>query len=114
MEEFKRKNSDFNKSDDSFFSSITWEGFVASALTIFTSDHFKPSDFPLAALVTEYFTENDDVMDCEGSEGDISKGKQEIQRICHYFSSWLGEGDIEIEVPCLDDNDINQGKNIAS
>ena len=62
---------------------------IASALTALTSDHFVPSDFSdssaLEALVTEYFTGNDEVTDCEGSEGDESEGKQEIVRICITF-----------------------------
>lgn len=53
---------------------------IASALTVLTSDHYVPSDFPdsgaLEALVTEYFTGSDDVTDYEGS--DDSEGKQEM------------------------------------
>jgi len=58
---------------------------VASALTVLTGEQFIPSDFPdnsaLEALVTEYFTGNDEITDYENSES--SEGMTKIYWLLH-------------------------------
>jgi len=58
---------------------------VASALTVLTGEQFIPSNFldnnTLEALVTEYFTGNDEITDYENSES--SEGIIKIYWLLH-------------------------------